>query len=149
MRRSTALVMAAVLAVLGTAAAPQQTVKPLPWLGMGFTWIDASPSHRALKVQKVTTAGPAERAGLRPDDVITTVDDGPVDFGDDLDFLLFLEQHKPGDRLTFTVLRDGKPLRIPIVLGTMPDASRTKWQQALETARRHRLDAEAARTTHR
>jgi len=99
-----------------------------------------------MKIQKVTAGGPAERAGLRPGDVVTMVQDGPADFGDDLDFLLFLGQRRPGERLTFGVLREGVFVRVPVMLGLMPEAARPKWEQALEMARRRRIEAEGVRS---
>jgi S1-C subfamily serine protease len=143
MKRMTPYLLAAALIV---PAAAQQAPKPLAWLGMGYTWMDSSAGRRAMKIQKVTAGSPAERAGLRPGDVVTMVQDGPVDFGDDLDFLLFLQQRKPGERLTFGVLRDGRVVRVPIVLAVMPDEARPKWERALETARRRRIEREAARS---
>jgi S1-C subfamily serine protease len=134
------------VAALAVPAAAQQAAKPLPWLGMGYTWMQPADGRRPMKIQKVTAGGPAERAGLRAGDVVTMVQDGPVDFGDDLDFLLFLEQRKPGELLTFGVLRDGHAVRVPVVLGVMPEAARPKWEQALEMARRRRIESEGARS---
>jgi len=143
MKRITRYLLVAALAM---PAAGQQAARPLAWLGMGYTWMEPANGRRPMKIQKVTAGGPAERAGLRPGDVVTMVQDGPADFGDDLDFLLFLKQRRPGERLAFGVLRDGKLVRVPVVLGRMPEAARPKWEQALEMARRRRIEAEGVRS---
>lgn len=111
---------------------------------MGYTWSTAG-AHKVLNVQKVAPRGPAERAGLAPGDIITTINDRPVDFGDDLDLLLYLGSKKPGDRLTLKVIREGASRTVEVKLGTMPAASHAAWKQNLEVARRKRAAEEQKR----
>jgi S1-C subfamily serine protease len=113
------------------------------WLGMGYVWSANQDGRKVLHVQKVAPGGPSDRGGIKPGDIITTINDRRVDIGDDLDLLLFLGDRKPGDTLTFGVVREGHAQKLRVKLGTMPDASRAAWKQNLEVARQKRLAAAA------
>lgn len=57
------------------------------------------------------------RQVVRPDegfDLITGVNDQPVKTGED--FITAVEEHEPGETLTLNVLRNGKEIRLPLVL---------------------------------
>jgi S1-C subfamily serine protease len=58
---------------------------------------------------------PAERAGLKEGDVITAVDGRPINTFDELQRIVFHKQ--AGDRLKFSVDREGESLEITAVLG--------------------------------
>jgi S1-C subfamily serine protease len=111
------------------------------WLGMGYVWSSNTSGHKVLHVQKVVPGGPSDIGGMKPDDIITTINERAVDFGDDLDLLLFLADRQPGDRLTFGVVREGRKQKIRVKLGTMPQTSREAWKRNLEVARGKRLAA--------
>ncbi|MFE9563241.1 S1C family serine protease [Streptomyces sp. NPDC006487] len=64
----------------------------------------------------VTAGGPGARAGIRPGDVITKVDGVRVHGGDEL--VIKIRAHRPGDRLTLTVLREGRERTLEVVLGS-------------------------------
>ena len=121
-------------------ASTTTTADPGPgWLGLGYVWAAESDGVKVLNVQRVTPGGPAEKAGVKPGDIITTINERRVDFGDELDLLLFLGDRKPGERLTLGIVREGKRIEIRLRLGTMPETSRQAWKQNLEVARRQRL----------
>jgi serine protease Do len=63
---------------------------------------------------------PADKAGLKEKDVITKVEGTTVDQNHSLTSLL--GQHEPGDKLTLTVVRDGKTQTIDVTLGTAPSS---------------------------
>ncbi|MEV4432121.1 trypsin-like peptidase domain-containing protein [Streptomyces sp. NPDC049585] len=63
----------------------------------------------------VTPGGPADKAGLKPGDVITKLDDTQIDSGPTL--ISEIWTHKPGDKVTVTYIRDGKTATTQIVLG--------------------------------
>lgn len=67
----------------------------------------------------VGTATPGDRAGLRAGDVIVEVDDRQVDAVEDI--LSVLRRTKPGNTLTFTVVRDGERRDISVKTGRRPD----------------------------
>ncbi|HEY3524340.1 MAG TPA: trypsin-like peptidase domain-containing protein [Candidatus Limnocylindrales bacterium] len=62
--------------------------------------------------------GPAAKAGLKSGDVITRVDDTPIDGEHPLDAVL--SQYAPGDTVTFDVLRGGSHETIKVTLETRP-----------------------------
>lgn len=66
-------------------------------------------------VQEVQPGGPAEKAGLKPGDIITTVDGRPIKDGDDL--VNEIASRKPGSSLRLGFLRDGKPTDTTVMVG--------------------------------
>ncbi len=52
-------------------------------------------------IGQVTAGGPADQAGIRPDEVVTRVDDRVVTNGNEL--VAAIRDHAPGDRVTLTV----------------------------------------------
>ncbi|WP_449479192.1 S1C family serine protease [Streptomyces abikoensis] len=63
----------------------------------------------------VTPGGPADKAGLKPGDVITKLDDTAIDSGPTL--ISEIWTHKPGDKVKVTYTRDGKQSTAEITLG--------------------------------
>jgi S1-C subfamily serine protease len=116
--------------------------KPLPWLGMGVRPFTSGTGQRLLHVERTTPAGPSERAGIRPGDIITTVGGTSLRFDDDLAFLLFIGERKPGERLRFSIVRAGSSQTITVTIGVMPETSRGAWEQGLRTARQKRIAAQ-------
>lgn len=70
-------------------------------------------------VAQVQRGAPAERAGLKPGDVIRKVNDQPVVTAADLQSVVSIA--KPGDKVTLDVLREGKPVRLTATLGNAND----------------------------
>lgn len=67
-------------------------------------------------VEDVAPGSPAGRAGFQPYDVITAVQDELVT--NQTDFAARLYDFRPGDRLRFTVQRDGRPVSLTMRLGS-------------------------------
>ncbi len=67
------------------------------------------------------TGNPAKQAGLQVGDVITAVDGTQVNSADDL--VNAVGAHKPGDKVTLTVVRGSRQLSVPVTLGTKPTQS--------------------------
>lgn len=67
-------------------------------------------------VQSVDPDSAAEKAGLKAGDLITAVDKVPVDANHALAGLI--QAHKPGDKVTLTVLRNARTLNLDATLGT-------------------------------
>ncbi|MER6438198.1 trypsin-like peptidase domain-containing protein [Streptomyces sp. NPDC001185] len=63
----------------------------------------------------VTSGGPADKAGLRPGDVITKLDDQVIDSGPTL--IGEIWTHQPGDTVKLTYTRDGKTRTTEVTLG--------------------------------
>jgi S1-C subfamily serine protease len=121
-----------------------------PWIGVSGT--DISPDIAdALKLNltssgflviDVTPNSPAAKAGIRGGDKEVEISGRPIKLGGDIitaidnqsvskidDILVYLEEHeKVGDTVNVTVLRDGKPQMLELVLGERP-ASKPQGQQ--------------------
>ncbi|TMR30066.1 S1C family serine protease, partial [Actinomadura geliboluensis] len=63
----------------------------------------------------VVKGGPADKAGLKPGDVITKVDGRPIE--DATDLIAQIRSRAPGDRVTVTYERAGKEANVQLTLG--------------------------------
>ena len=86
-----------------------------PYLG-----VTTATADRGAFVQDVLPAGPADRAGLRPGDVITSLAGDPVRSAEDIPTLV--ERRKPGDRVAIEVLRQGEERTVEAELGSRAEA---------------------------
>ena len=66
-----------------------------------------------VEVVEVVEGSPAAKAGLRPEDLIVSVDDTPVEGADDLQRLMVAELI--GERVTATVVRDGRVFTVDLM----------------------------------
>jgi serine protease Do len=66
-------------------------------------------------VQEVQPDGPADKGGLKPGDIITTIDGRPVKDGDDL--VNDIASRRPGSSIRLGYLRDGKPADATVTIG--------------------------------
>ncbi|MFB8083975.1 S1C family serine protease [Streptomyces sp. NPDC055992] len=85
-------------------------------LDMKYTGDGAKVGSSAQGTSPVTADGPADKAGVEPEDVITEVDGERVHSGEEL--IVKIRSHRPGDRLELTVTRGGKDLSITLTLGS-------------------------------
>jgi S1-C subfamily serine protease len=67
---------------------------------------------------QVEPSGPAGKAGLQADDIITAIDDRDVSTSDEL--LQRLVMHQSGDQTTLTVMRGGLARKITVTIGEAP-----------------------------
>jgi putative serine protease PepD len=67
-------------------------------------------------ITEVMPDTPAERAGLRKDDVIVAVGDQPVNDG--IALIVAIRTHQPGETIEFTVRRDGDEITVDVTLGS-------------------------------
>ncbi|TAM73545.1 MAG: PDZ domain-containing protein [Chloroflexota bacterium] len=79
-------------------------------------WI--TPAANGGGAPGVTADSPADKAGLKENDIITSIDGQRVDADHDLNNLLL--RSKPGETVKLTVLRAGQTLTISVTLGTRP-----------------------------
>jgi serine protease Do len=66
-------------------------------------------------VQEVKPDGPADKAGVKPGDVITTIDGRSIKDGDDL--VSDIASRRPGSSIRLGYLRDGKQSEAKIIIG--------------------------------
>ena len=73
---------------------------------------------RGVKVLSVRPGGPADRAGLQPQDLIVRAAGRKIRLLSELSAIL--NGLNPSDHLSLEVMRGNRPLRIEVVLGTAP-----------------------------
>ncbi|MHB8646221.1 MAG: S1C family serine protease [Thermomicrobiales bacterium] len=76
------------------------------------------PANTGVGIATVQPGTPAEKAGLKANDIIIKFDGQDVQ-GEE-GFVGFLLAHKPGDTVTLTVLRNKQPQDITVTLGQAP-----------------------------
>jgi S1-C subfamily serine protease len=101
--------------------APEAAPSGKPYLGislddLGEDELKALGLKSGVKIGEVR--GPAEKAGLKPGDLLVELDGEPVTEDGLADLV---GKHKPGDTLTATLLRGKKRESVKIVLGVRKD----------------------------
>ena len=69
-----------------------------------------------VRLSSVTGNGPADRAGLRKDDVVTKIDGQRVSATEEL--IVAVRSHRPGDRVKLTYQRNGQVREAEVTLGS-------------------------------
>ena len=72
------------------------------------------PDARGATITEVMPDTPAERAGLEKDDLITAVDDQPVNDG--IALIVAIRTHRPGETVEMSVVRGGKEQVVEVEL---------------------------------
>jgi S1-C subfamily serine protease len=70
--------------------------------------------NEGVYVENLTEDGAAAKAGVKKGDVIRNIDGMPIHTSAEL--LETIGRHRPGDKITLTVLRENKTLDIPVTL---------------------------------
>ncbi len=98
-----------------------------PFLGVQMQAVNEDMAKAlGLKVAKgaiisnVIKGSPADKAGLRRYDVVVGVDGKEIK--NPLDLKIAIMRHSPGDRIVLRVIRNGKEIKIPVVLGSEAQA---------------------------
>jgi serine protease Do len=79
-------------------------------------------SANGALVQDITPDSPGARAGLRTYDVIVALDGEPIDGNDTL--VRLIAARSPGSKAMVQVMRDGRPMNIPLKLAERPQRER-------------------------
>ncbi len=94
-----------------------------PWLGI--TGGDITPEtareygvEQGAFIREVVSGGPAERAGLRPNDVVTSFAGEGIESMDDL--VVAIREHRVGEQVELVVVRDGQRVTLQATLGDKP-----------------------------
>jgi S1-C subfamily serine protease len=90
--------------------------------GPGFIGVQIKygPNRNGIEVIQVINDGPADKAGMKANDLITQIAGEAV--GTLADFVKTIAGHKPGDTITLKVFRDGKAQDINVTVGEGPKA---------------------------
>src|SRR6478736_6997143 len=74
---------------------------------------------KGVPITDLPEDGPAAKAGLKREDIITAIDGKPVSSGEEL--RLLIAQTTPGTKIAVKYLRDGKPHTADVTLAKRPD----------------------------
>ena len=81
------------------------------------------PEVRGALVTSIQADLPAQRAGIRMGDVVTSVNGSPI--VDDTDFVTRLARLQPNEEVTLGISREGRPQNVRVTLGEFPRPDRT------------------------
>jgi S1-C subfamily serine protease len=102
--------------------------------------MDLDANQRGALVGEVVSGGPADEAGLRGSDRQVEIDGQEISVGGDVivaiasekvngmdDLIAYLTNNTTaGDKLSLTILRDGKEMKVDVTLGTRPSRAQTE-----------------------
>ena len=94
------------------------------WLGVS---IKGAAENAGVEVLNVIKDSPAERAGIQAGDIIIFVDDEEV-ANDVPRAVSAISANDPGDEVDVVVLREGRELSFPVVLGSRKDMKTFEWK---------------------
>ena len=83
---------------------------------------------RGALVGEVEPGGPADKAGLKAGDVIVSVNQTPINHGQELPRLV--ARHQPGGKVSLTVMRDQATRTVDVTLDTLKDETTASKPQA-------------------
>ena len=137
MRLHTKIALVTLLATSGALLAAPPSVERPGWLGLGYTFhLAAKPSgHNWLYVQRLAPGGPAERGGLHTQDVITAIDGKPLTFANDTDVMTFFGKFRPGQIVTFLVVRPSGKQSLRVTATPMSDEAYALWKDNTSRAK--------------
>lgn len=85
-----------------------------PELAASFNLVDP----RGTLIAGVLRGGPADRAGIKPGDILLAIDDQRVDTPQAM--LEHVASQNPGEKSRFQIVRSGKPVELPVEIGRRP-----------------------------
>ena len=94
---------------------------------LGVVADDRQEKGAGVRVVELEAGGPAERGGLKADDLITSINGAPVHGQSDMGPVL--EQLRPGSKVKFVVDRSGQQQSVEITLGQRPPAGQRRYEK--------------------
>ncbi len=76
---------------------------------------------RGVMIIQVIAGSPAERAGLRPGDMIIAINGDPVTLLENESLEARISRYNPGDQISVGIVRNGQKRGVEVVLGRDPD----------------------------
>lgn len=111
--------------VAGPALSKSSRGSKSAWLGVYSQSVDNEiaekfdlPVEYGVIVNEVVENSPAEKAGVEEDDIIIKIDGSKISH--QLDLVDMIEESRPGDKITLTIIRDDDELKLPVVLKKKP-----------------------------
>ncbi len=86
--------------------------------GGPFLGVQSEECEKGIALFQVVADSPADKGGLREGDILTHAEGKPIKTHND--FIDFLNEHKPGDKVKFKVIRGKKKKTVTVTLGTRP-----------------------------
>lgn len=92
-----------------------------PYVGLSPRALGADEANEigidgGVVVHKMAKGSPAERGGLKEKDIIQEMNGKRIDTVDD--YYAIVKKSKPGDTITFSVIRDKKDVEVKVVVGS-------------------------------
>ena len=101
------------------------------WLGVQIQPVNTDAARtfklkeaRGALIIDVTGGSPAEKAGLKPEDIVVAVDGRPV--ADSTDLSRYVASKAPGTSVRLQLIRNGSEKDLSVTLGTFPEESATQ-----------------------
>lgn len=125
-----------VVLLAATIAPAGEPVSPRGWLGLRFHLEPAGAGRSAafLFIESVVAGGPADRAGLRKQDLIVELGAKPIAFRSDLEALQFFATLRAGQKVRATVVRNQEKRAIVMTAIAPPDGARAAWDANMTRA---------------
>lgn len=122
------------------------------WLGIEFGKVSQELAKQrglaeptGVLIRRVVEGSPAERAGLKADDIVLTCNDAPIATAQDL--VARVAALKPGAEVKLEVLRDGERKTVTVPLGRWEDALKVPAAEPVEGAAHMQLNVGNNRVT--
>lgn len=92
------------------------------WMGLEVRVLaDSQETPQPLQVMAIAKGGPADQAGVRAGDIITHIDDQPIESGRAT--MNQIAMLRPGDRIELRVVRNSQAIEIDAIVGIRPSSS--------------------------
>jgi S1-C subfamily serine protease len=105
--------------VWGQPASEQATrTSPKAFVGIGVEATPDNAKHQGVLIRSVAQDSPAAKAGIKEGDIVDKVEGKDVKDFDGL--LSLLTKHRPGEQVSFHIVRDGQERTVNVTLGQRP-----------------------------
>ena len=127
---------AAILVLASQATVSSEPIAPKAWLGLRFHLQPADDIHSSafLFIDAVAPGGPAERAGLKKQDLVVALDGKPIRFPSNVEALRFFASVRVGQKLRAQVIRNGQKREVIITPADLPESARSAWESNVKRA---------------
>jgi serine protease Do len=114
---------------VGTRDVTGKGAAPAPSPTSGYLGVALDLEAAGVKINQILPGTGAEKAGLKVNDLVLSVNGEAVDSADA--FMTLLQRHKPGDVVTLKVMRGDKESEFKATLGKRPSNTRGDFQNSL------------------
>jgi predicted metalloprotease with PDZ domain len=101
--------------------------RTMPWDGIRVRGLYEKAEDGELHVRMIVPNSPGERAGIKPGDIIVTMNGKVAKEFSSSSLFHFMTSLEIGEELIYEILRDGKKLTIPVKLTAPTEAVMAEW----------------------